>query len=831
MKKLKKFEIACSYDTETTTLKISENDYTAFAYLYIFNDLRGVDLRFYDTEQSKISFIRTEESALAYILDLVEWGNSSDVIPVVCAYNLMFDLQTLLYDLRQLFEFEVCAQTATSVYTLDLIDPETGEKMLRFWDTFYLEMRGLAAMGETAGLPKLVGDLDYSLVRTHETNLTEVELSYARRDVEVIPAYLRYLLESNEWLTQDMLGVSVLTKTSLVRQMAKNEIGNKKVKKKNGKRISLAYAYARMCENEQAKTFNQYALRKACFRGGFVFTSAKYAHCLVENVASLDETSAHHAFINGKFVPVNFKKDESGIMIKAACNTILNTAPLKNYAKPFPIAFHACIEFSNIRLKKNSAFEAFEIGLCPQSKFYARLNDIDIDDYRNYDAEQAIRSEGFHDSCVNGVFAYGKLMHAYIARVHVNEAEFYAMSRVYDWDSFTPIYGETTMRFQRPPDYVTLQSMMLFGQKQEIKRIIKNYKEGVPYTGVISEKIDKELAKALRNGTVSINFLKSYYNSTVKGKFNGIYGTQAMDEVRCEYEVSETGELQINHDMSPTAENYAERLSDKSKVLYTYGMRIVGYSRVQLVIAIELLYKTFGKRIQITGGDTDSLKIAFPDEIRNEEIMAALCPLHDATAQSIRWVTQRAHACFPDLSSNLDKVGTFEIEKCGNSDRYPQHMEFWNKARASLDSDNNVHVTFAGVSRPAGYINVETAIEALMLDGVTFENACKYIFGYNTFLDNSISHSMQKQRPKAENVIDMIVTDYAGHACRVNAHKAIALYNCGRLIGDIRKSSNAANLAYQDSMRRKMPDAMKYVYADKNGKIHVEDFLTGESLL
>ena len=167
------------------------------------------------------------------------------------------------------------AQSSTNVYTLDL--KINDEIVLRFWDTFHLEMRGLAAMGETCGMPKAKGDWDYSLVRTKETKLTDEELFYAKRDVQIIPAYLCYLLNANEWLQQSDLGLKVITKTSLVRQMAQREIGSKKIKKQNGKEITLLHAFELTCKQELPKTYEQYALRKSCFRGGFTFTSGMAA--------------------------------------------------------------------------------------------------------------------------------------------------------------------------------------------------------------------------------------------------------------------------------------------------------------------------------------------------------------------------------------------------------------------------------------------------------------------------------------------------------------------------------------------------------------------------
>ena len=466
----KQYQIACFYDTETTTIGEGSN-VRAFPYLFIFNDVRECGIVDYKAGNGVISFPRTEDAALSCVLEMVDWGMENGVIPIIAAYNLMFDLQPLINSLRSIFDFEVCAQTSTNVYTLDLLDVESGEKVLRFWDTFYLEMNGLSAMGKTAGLPKMVGDLDYSLVRTPETPLTDTELGYAARDVEVIPAYLAYLLRANDWMRADDLGVSVLTKTSIVRQMAKRKLGCLKVTDAKGKKHELFRLFQAACNRNFPKDFEHYALRKACFRGGFTFTAARFAHKSMRNVCSLDETSAHHAFINGKMVPVDFHDDPTGEGITNICKQIMLVNPLDNYGKPFTGAFHAQISFTNLRLKKGSVFEAYEIGLLPEAKFYTNI-DLNIRDYRNVETEKEIRANGYHDFAVNGVFAYGKLMQADQAVCFVNECEFCAIAHVYDFDSFEVLQGEMTIRFNKPPDYVTLQSMMLFEQKSEIKRIL-----------------------------------------------------------------------------------------------------------------------------------------------------------------------------------------------------------------------------------------------------------------------------------------------------------------------------------------------------------------------
>lgn len=507
MIKRKKFKVAAIFDTETTN--IGEGAETrAYPILYIFNDLRSTSLESYTPDMDDVRFYRYTSEALTYIDNLIDYGRAHAYVPIIAAYNLMFDVQTLMLELAQSYVIEVNAQTATSVYTLDLcVD---GNVVCRFWDTFYLEMGGLRAMGETCGLPKAVGDWDYTLARTPETPLTEDELFYARRDVQVIPQYLQWLLHANHWLSSDMIGSRVLTKTSLVRQMARREIGGRRVTLQGGKKITLRHAFEMTCNQEFPKDYKSYALRKACFRGGLTFTSAKTAGVVVDNVASLDVTSMHHAFINGRRLPVKFASAPTDIL-QIACERIVNTSledVLSNYDDPFRTGLHAAVRFTNLRLRENTCFDAWGIAICPRSKFVKTLR-ADTDYSNNERAktqENSVRAHGYVDSAVNPTYAFGKLYRAGECILHVNEVELWNVAQVYEFDEMHVLYGEATTKSIVPPDYVTLQSNMLFARKTDVKNLIKGYTEGVPYEADIPESIPEGIAHAAKTGELSMKF-------------------------------------------------------------------------------------------------------------------------------------------------------------------------------------------------------------------------------------------------------------------------------------------------------------------------------------
>lgn len=797
MKARKNFRVAAIFDTETTNIGTG-TETRAYPILYIFNDLRDTPLESYTPDTDDVRFYRRTTEALTYIDNLIEYGRTHGYVPIIAAYNLMFDMQTLMLELAQSYTITANAQTATSVYTLDLYVGD--DVVCRFWDTFYLEMGGLRAMGETCGLPKAVGDWDYTLVRTPETPLTEEEMFYARRDVQVIPQYLQWLLRANHWLTPDMLGCRVLTKTSLVRQMARREIGGRRITLQSGKHMTLQRAFELTCNQEFPRDYNSYALRKACFRGGLTFTSAKTASVVVNNVASLDVTSMHHAFINGRRLPVKFAPMPSDIL-QVACERIVNTSledVLFNYNDPFKTGVHVAVRFTNIRLRKNTCFDAWGIAICPRSKFVKTLQ-VNTDYANNERAktqENSIRAHGYIDSAVNATYAFGKLYCADECILHVNEIELWNVAQVYAFDEMHVICGEGTTKTIIPPDYVTLQSNMLFARKTDVKNLIKHYHEGAAYTEKIPESIPEGIARDAAAGVLSMKFLQSYYGSTVKGQFNGIYGTQAQDVMKADYHVTATGELEVDKTTVCTPENFAQKRPKTPRVLYTYGMRIVAGSRMHLLIAMMLLYRYFGNRVTVTGGDTDSLKISCANDVSDMELLKALAPLHTAIENAINITMRRVRDTAPDMASTLEHIGKFEVEDCGGTTRYVEHMELWNKARVSLDADGRIHVTCAGLPRPDGMYTIEDFIADVMRAGHGFAETVQMSLGYDVLVDYGICHTLQRNRPRVWDKYIGTVTDYRGATYHVDALEAIALYPSGRWLGESDRQANEENITY-----------------------------------
>lgn len=811
--KRKKFVLASVYDTETTNVGEGENT-RAFPVLFIDNDIRDVDLNTYTPDvDDKIHFYRTEREMQDRIDDYVFWGECLGVIPIICAYNLMFDLQPLMEDLNARYEIRANAQSSTNAYTVDLY--KGGNQVIRFWDTYHLEMRGLSAMGRTCGIAKADGDWDYSLIRTPETPLTDLELFYAARDVQVIPAYLQYLLHANEWMSQSDFGFRVLTKTSIVRQMARREIERLTVPKRDGKRLELRHAFMQLCKKELPSCYDLYALRKACFRGGWTFTAARYALTLQRNVISADAVSMHHTFINGRYVPQDFKPcypNDLRVHFKCVLNTSFDYV-MEHYEKPFDCAFHARVRIKKIRLREGTCFEYWGVALESSSKFKKSItpgSEIGYDP-ANVAQENAVRKGGYFDRYEKATFAFGKLYEAEEIILHINELELWTLSRVYEWDSIDPIFGEATVRFKLPPDFVTLQSNKLFEQKSAAKFVNFHYVEGEPYS-YDTAFIPDGIANALQDGTLESQFFEQWYSNTVKGMFNGIYGTMAQDVFKPEYKCEE-GRLIIDEDTITTSENYDEKKPRSTRVLYTYGMRIVGGSRMHMAILMELLWNKLGTRVRVLGGDTDSVKVSCDEDVTDDEIEDAMAPLGNAAKKAIETCMARLRKNFPDLASSLDGIGSFEIENRGH--HYVLHYELWNKARISFDG-KRTHITCAGLPRPIGLYTIETFMDELIAAGNPVERVISETVGFDTYVSHSISHTLEHRRPRPTDYYDGTVTDYEGVDAHVFCHQSIALYSAPRWLGETLKPTNRLSVDYLERKYGRVVDTVtRYLERDK----------------
>ena len=136
----------------------------------------------------------------------------------------------------------------------------------------------------------MVGDLDYSIIRTSETELTKEEMKYCENDCLVVYHYILEELKTYEYVTK-------IPTTS-----------TGKVRKELQALVRTDYKYRRLVYKAINTDPHIYNLLIQAFGGGYTHANWIYADEVLENVDSYDETSAYpYVLVSCKFPSSEFK--------------------------------------------------------------------------------------------------------------------------------------------------------------------------------------------------------------------------------------------------------------------------------------------------------------------------------------------------------------------------------------------------------------------------------------------------------------------------------------------------------------------------------------------
>ena len=231
---------------------------------------------------------------------------------IVFIHNLSFEFQFL----KGVFNFT------------DVMARKSHKVMRCFFEDYNIELRCTYMMSNCAlkYLPKLfdlpvkkqVGDLDYTLIRTPNTEITTQEMKYCENDCLVIYYYIQRELE-----TYERVDKIPLTSTGHVRRELKE-------------RISEDWNY----KNKVKKAINTdphiYNLLQDAFVGGYTHANWIYTDEIIKNVDSWDFTSSYpYILVTHQFPSTEFKR----CYIK----------DVKNMSKRF--AYILVVKFKNIKCK------------------------------------------------------------------------------------------------------------------------------------------------------------------------------------------------------------------------------------------------------------------------------------------------------------------------------------------------------------------------------------------------------------------------------------------------------------------------------------------------
>lgn len=159
--------------------------------------------------------------------------------------------------------------------------------------TYLMSNSSLARLPKLYNLPvkKLVGELDYTLIRTPITKLTDEEMAYCENDCLVVYYYIKYELETYEELNK-----IPITSTGHVRKELKNIVLND-------------FKYRRIVGKAINTNPHIYNLLMQSFMGGYTHANWIYADEIIENVDSWDFTSSYpYVLVSYKYPSSEFKR-------------------------------------------------------------------------------------------------------------------------------------------------------------------------------------------------------------------------------------------------------------------------------------------------------------------------------------------------------------------------------------------------------------------------------------------------------------------------------------------------------------------------------------------
>ena len=316
-KKISYFNIECGFDIETTSDYVNGEK---VAYMYVWQIGIGVGNDVY-YGRTWFEFVELCDQLVEYL----ELDESKRL--VIYVHNLGYEFQFMRKYFEWLDVFSASERKPIRALTAN---------GLEFRDSYILSGYSLANTAKNLTkhkIAKLTGDLDYELIRHHETPLTPDEIAYCINDIQIILAYIN---EQIEIYNGDISQIP-MTNTGRVRKYVRDQCFYRKAdgtKSNKGQR-----ARYRQIMDDLTIDVPTYTMLKRAFMGGFTHANALYTGEVLNGVTSIDFTSSYPSvMVSEKFPMSRFKSVE-----------ISTVAELEAMSEKYALIFDA--KFDNIRAK------------------------------------------------------------------------------------------------------------------------------------------------------------------------------------------------------------------------------------------------------------------------------------------------------------------------------------------------------------------------------------------------------------------------------------------------------------------------------------------------
>ena len=423
-------QAACSFDIETTSTEI-RGEKVAFMYVWQFG-INGVCIMGRTWEEFRYliyrisSFFGLGESRklycychqLAYEFQFMRhwfsWADGS-----VFALRPVTPLEAELNGLGVVFR---CSLLLTG-YKLETL---AAEKLTAFPD-----------------VQKQTGLLDYDLIHTPETPLTDDEKTYCIFDIIVVMCYIAQCAD-------DEGGIEKIprTKTGYVRRRCRDEAFFHKNEPDEQRRRNLMFRYRELMK-DLTLTLDEYLLCRRAFAGGFTHGNCFHIGERLEGVGSFDFSSSYPAICVMDYFPMSKGRQETDVTehrFRELCRSYCVIAD---------------VTFYNLRPKIDY-------------EFY-----ISRSKCRNFEkktVEKIVRGRKTIKTIDCGVWDNGRVVEAPRLTTSITEIDFDIICAVYEFDSIEVGTCYTYLRGRLPTDLVKI-IVDLYNAKTTLKGVKERLKE------------------------------------------------------------------------------------------------------------------------------------------------------------------------------------------------------------------------------------------------------------------------------------------------------------------------------------------------------------------
>lgn len=355
-------------------------------------------------------------------LDRIE--SNCDLKKYIFVHNLSFEFQ---FFSSQFKIKSVMSRKSRKVMSAKLLDYN-----IEFRCTYYMSNVSLAYLPKLFNLnvQKMVGDLDYTKLRTPATKMTKTELGYCEHDCLVVYEYIKM----------------ELVKYKSVNRIPMTSTG--KVRKELQSLVMRDYEYRRITRGSINIKPSVYNMLVDAFAGGYTHANYMYTDEVIPNVDSYDETSAYpYVMVTSKFPMSEFKE----------CHIKTVDDMIEKYAYLLKVTFHdlKCKYYNNfISASKceNIVGALFDNGRIVSAKEVTiTLTDIDFRFFLDvYNIESYEINESYY-----AIYKYlPKKFINFILEKYVNKTKFKnvkgkELDYVKEKNKFNSLYGMTVTNMIR----------------------------------------------------------------------------------------------------------------------------------------------------------------------------------------------------------------------------------------------------------------------------------------------------------------------------------------------------------------------------------------------